>query len=135
MAAKPRRTTVVLVDDSGDLRALYRFKIEHTEDFEVVAEAADGLDGVAAAQATQPDVVLLDIAMPVMDGLEALPLIVKGCPATAVVMLTGHGASSGLPQLAASLGAAGYILKGTPLGVALDELREVLARRAPGDGT
>jgi DNA-binding NarL/FixJ family response regulator len=125
----PHRTSVVLVDDSGDLRALYRFILDRTEDFDVVAEATDGREGLVAAQTHQPDLVLLDISMPVMDGLQALPLIVDACPATTVVMLTGHGVSSGLPQKSAALGAAGYILKGTPMPAVLDELREVVAQR------
>jgi len=125
-----QRTSVVLVDDSGDLRALYRFTLDRSEDFEVVAEAADGLGGVAAVRSHQPDLVLLDLSMPVMDGLQALPLILDACPATTVVMLTGYGASLGLPQLTADLGAAGYILKGTPLTAVLDELRTILDPRA-----
>jgi DNA-binding NarL/FixJ family response regulator len=124
------RTSLVLVDDSGDLRALYRFSLDRTDDFEVVGEATDGLEGLIAAQTHQPDLVLLDISMPVMDGLQALPLIVDTCPETAVVMLTGHGISSGLPQKTAALGAAGYILKGTPMRAVLDELREILAQRS-----
>jgi DNA-binding NarL/FixJ family response regulator len=122
-------TSVVLVDDSGDLRALYRFSLDRSDDFEVVGEATDGLEGLSSAQTYQPDLVLLDISMPVMDGLQALPLIADACPETAVVMLTGHGISSGLPQKSAALGAAGYILKGTPMTAVLDELREIIAQR------
>ena len=84
-----------------------------------------------AAQHYQPDLVLLDISMPLMDGIPALPRIVAGCPKTTVVMLTAHGVSSGLPQKAEALGAAGYILKGTPIVAVLEELRELLAHRAP----
>jgi DNA-binding NarL/FixJ family response regulator len=128
MPASPPPTSVVLVDDSGDLRALYRFSLDRADDFEVVGEATDGLEGLVCAQAHQPDLVLLDISMPVMDGLQALPLIVETCPKTTVVMLTGHGVSSGLPQKTAALGAAGYILKGTPMSTVLDEVREIIAQ-------
>lgn len=131
MAPHPRRASVVLVDDSGELRALYRYSFDKTEDFDVVGEAADGLEGLVAARHYRPDLVLLDISMPFMDGLQALPLIVSTCPRTTVVMLTAHGVSSGLPQQAASLGAAGYILKGTPIAAVLEELREILAEHAP----
>ncbi|MCW2762890.1 MAG: sensor hybrid histidine kinase [Marmoricola sp.] len=126
----PHRTSVVVVDDSGDLRALYRLSLDQTEDFEVVGEATDGLEGLVSAQVHQPDLVLLDISMPVMDGLQALPLILATCPATTVVMLTGYGLSSGLPQKTAALGAAGYILKGTPMRAVLDELREIITQHA-----
>jgi DNA-binding NarL/FixJ family response regulator len=134
MPPTPPPTSVVLVDDSGDLRALYRFSLDRAEDFEVVGEATDGLEGLVSAQAHQPDLVLLDISMPVMDGLQALPLIVETCPATTVVMLTGHGVSSGLPQKTAALGAAGYILKGTPMSAVLDEMREIIAQRSTRSG-
>ncbi len=130
MPPHPHRTSVVLVDDSGDLRALYRFSLDRAEDFEVVGEATDGLEGLVSASTHQPDLVLLDISMPVMDGLQALPLILEKCPETMVVVLTGHGVSSGLPGKAEALGASGYILKGTPMAVVLDELREMLAQRA-----
>ena len=123
------RTSVVLVDDSGEVRAIYRFVLDRADDFEVVGEATDGIEGLTAARTLQPDLVLLDIAMPVMDGLQALPLILDACPATTVVMLTGYGVSSGLPQKTAVLGAAGYILKGTPMGAVLSELRAILAER------
>lgn len=135
MPQTSHRTSVVLVDDSGDLRALYRFTLDRSEDFEVVAEAADGLGGVAAARSHQPDLVLLDLSMPVMDGLQALPLILEACPATTVVMLTGYGASLGLPRMTADMGAAGYILKGTPLKAVLDELRAILNPRASAPAT
>ncbi len=126
-----RRTSVVLVDDSGELRAIYRFVLDRADDFEVVGEATDGLEGYMAARTLQPDLVLLDIAMPVMDGLQALPLILQACPETTVVMLTGYGTSSGLPQTSAALGAAGYILKGTPMTAVLDEVRAIMAQHDP----
>ncbi len=122
-------TSVVLVDDYGDLRALYRAFFERTDDFTVVGEAGDGLEGLRVATERQPDLVLLDIAMPVMDGLEALPLILAACPGTTVVALTAQGIHSGIPDQAASLGSAGYILKGTPMPTVLTELREILRRK------
>ena len=103
--------TVVLVDDSEDLLALVRGALERTGRFEVVAEAADGEQGVAAAGDSQPDLVLLDIAMPVMDGLQALPLIRGRCPDAVIVMLSAFGDASGMPQRALSMGAHGYIHK------------------------
>lgn len=103
--------TVVVVDDSEDLLALVREALEHTGRFEVVAEAADGEQGVAAVGDSQPDLVLLDIAMPVMDGLQALPLIRDRCPDAVIVMLSAMGDVSGMPQRALSMGAHGYIHK------------------------
>ena len=117
---------VVLVDDSEDLRFFLRLTCERGEEFEVVAEAADGEEGVTAAIENQPDVVLLDIAMPVMDGLQALPLILERCPETIVVMLSAFGPKYGLQHQAKLLGAHGYILKGGRMKQVLEELRAII---------
>jgi CheY-like chemotaxis protein len=122
-----RQVTVILVDDADDLRALYRLRMDRTDDFRVLAEAANGLEGLAAARAHNPDLVLLDISMPVMDGLQALPLIREACPATNVVMVTAHGTSTGLRERTEALGSAGYIIKGIPMAAMLEELRRIVA--------
>lgn len=103
--------SVVLIDDSEDLRFLVRGALERSGKFRVVAEAADGEQGVVAVGASQPDLVLLDFAMPVMDGLQALPLIRDECPAAVIVMLSAFGDSSGMPERALAMGADGYIHK------------------------
>jgi DNA-binding NarL/FixJ family response regulator len=126
--------SVVLVDDSEDLLFLVRGALERGGQFRVVAEAGDGEQGVAAARAAQPDLVLLDIAMPVMDGMQALPLIREACPDATVVMLSAFGDSSGMPQRAMSLGANGYIHKDGRLQALPEQLRvivgSVIAERA-----
>src|SRR4051794_7974823 len=104
--------------------------LERTGHFEVVAQAENGREAVDAATAHEPDLVLLDIAMPVMDGLEALPLIRRTCPAAVVVMLSGFGASEMTGKALAS-GADGYIQKGQPLSTLLAQLRTLVAA-APG---
>lgn len=119
--------SVVLVDDSEDLLFLVRSALERSGYFQVVAEAADGEQGVAAVGATQPDVVLLDIAMPVMDGLQALPLIQETCPTTIVVMLSGFGDASGMPQKAMSMGANGYIHKDGRIQALPEQVRVIAA--------
>ena len=106
--------SVVVVDDSEDLLFLVRGALERSGQFRVVAEAADGEQGVAAVRASQPDLVLLDILMPVMDGLQALPLIRQSCPTAIVVMPSALGDASGMPQRAMSMGANGYIHKDGP---------------------
>ena len=118
---------VVLVDDSADLRLLVRLALEREADFTIVAEAPDGDSGVAAVAAHKPHLVLLDIAMPVMDGLQALTLIREESPGSIVVMLSAFTGSSGAIDRAMALGAHGYIEKG---GVEemIAELRGVLAR-------
>ena len=87
--AKDSPIRVMVVDDSVDIRDVLRLALDRADDFEFVAEASSGEDAVATADAHQPDLVLLDIAMPDMDGLQALPLIRSAAPGAAIVMLTG----------------------------------------------
>ena len=91
-----------------------------------MAEAADGEQGVAAVRASQPDLVLLDILMPVMDGLQALPLIRESCPTAIVVMLSALGDASGMPQRAMSMGANGYIHKDGRIQALPEQLRVIV---------
>ncbi len=102
---------VLIVDDSADLRELISMVIErHPGRWRVVGTAAEGQQAVERARTSQPDLVLLDIAMPVMDGMQALPLIREACPAAVVVMLSGYPfAVAG--QGALSAGAHGYLEK------------------------
>jgi DNA-binding NarL/FixJ family response regulator len=119
---------VVLVDDSDDFRVLVRMALDREDDFEVVAEAEDGESGVAAVAAHRPHLVLLDIAMPVMDGLQALTLIREESPGSIVVMLSAFSSSTGAPERAVSLGASGYIEKGGGAPALVADLRSVLER-------
>jgi signal transduction histidine kinase len=89
-----------------------------------VGEAGDGREGVDLAAELQPDVVLVDLAMPVMDGLEALPLIRKACPQTRVVVLSGFEADA-MAQRALDAGADGYLQKGLPVSEILDYVRRL----------
>jgi DNA-binding NarL/FixJ family response regulator len=125
---------VVLVDDSDDLRFFVRLALDREPDFTVVAEAPDGAAGVAAVAEYTPHLVLLDIAMPVMDGLQALTLIREESPGSIVVMLSAFTGSTGAPERAMALGAHGYIEKGGGVPEMIASLREVLARefQVPG---
>ena len=104
---------VLLADDVGELRTLVRLTLERTGQFQVVAEAGTGREAVEAAKDTRPDLVLLDVSMPIMDGLEALPLILDASPESVVVMLSGF-AEEKLGALAARQGALAYLQKGVP---------------------
>jgi len=119
---------VVLIDDSDDLRLLVRLALERESDFTIVAEATDGDSGVATVAAYKPHLVLLDIAMPVMDGLQALTLIREESPGSIVVMLSAFTSSSGAVERAMALGAHGYIEKGGGVPAMIAELRAVLSR-------
>src|SRR4051812_43836917 len=83
------RVRVVLVDDSANIRVLVRTHLELDGRFAVVGEAADGRAAVQLARDLRPDAVVLDLAMPVMDGLHALPLIRDAAPPTKIVVLSG----------------------------------------------
>ncbi len=80
--------TVLICDDESDIRDLYRFAFE-SEGF-AVAEAADGIESIEKAADTQPDLVVLDLAMPRCDGLAALPRIRRAAPDAKVVIVTAY---------------------------------------------
>ena len=102
---------VLVVDDSPELRELISFVIKrHPEGWQVVATAAEGRQAVDEARTNQPDLVLLDIAMPVMDGLQALPHILEAAPDAVVVMLSGYPSSTA-SKGALAAGAHGYLEK------------------------
>ena len=128
--SEARRTRVLLVDDNAHLRELFRIGLEAIGRMEVVGEAADGAAGLAAARALRPDVVLLDLSMPTMDGLEAVTYIRHALPATHVVILTGFRQER-LGVLARELGATGFLEKGlTPTELAA-AVRAIAAEPAP----
>jgi signal transduction histidine kinase len=126
-AAQPLR--VVIVDDTPDLRDLLRLAME-SGGFEVVAEAEDGAEAIEVARKHDPDVILLDLAMPVMDGLEALPTLRQLCPDAKIVVLSGFGAAQ-MTRRALAAGADGYLQKGVPLRTILDYVRDITTDDAP----
>ncbi|WP_395659250.1 response regulator [Nocardioides sp.] len=121
------RPRVVLVDDTADLRQLMRIALRRAG-WEVVGEAGDGAAGIEVAREQVPDLVVLDLSMPVMDGLEALPHIRAACPSSTIVVMSGFGATQ-MTERALARGADGYLQKGTPLSEVVDYLGDALARR------
>lgn len=105
---------IVIADDSADVRLLLMLALRGDADFEVVGEASNGAEAVALAGELQPDLLLLDLSMPVMDGLEALPLIRDISPSTAVVVVSGF-LNGDMQQRVLDLGASGFIEKGDDL--------------------
>ena len=102
---------VLVVDDSPELRELISFVIRRrSPGWQVVATATEGREAVTAAETQQPDLVLLDIAMPVMDGMQALPLIREVAPQAVVGMLSGYPFEPA-GQGALDAGAHGYLEK------------------------
>jgi DNA-binding NarL/FixJ family response regulator len=105
---KPIR--VLLADDHALVRAGIRALLEHLSGIEVVAEAADGLEALALTKAHLPDLVLMDISMSGLNGLEAAARIAKQHPEVRVLMLSAHANDDYVKQ-ALRAGAAGYLLK------------------------
>ncbi len=119
-------TRVLIVDDAEDIRMLLRLQLGKLGLFEIVGEAADGVAAVEQARALQPDLVLLDMAMPLMDGLQALPLIREAVPDVRVIVLSGFNQAT-LEQEALAAGAARYVTKGGRARDLLDVIASVLA--------
>ncbi|HJQ42247.1 MAG TPA: response regulator, partial [Jatrophihabitantaceae bacterium] len=113
--------SVGIVDDAAEVRILVRAQLSHAGRFTVVGEGSDGRDAIELARTLRPSVLLLDVSMPRMDGLEALPHIREVSPNTRVIMYTGFD-EGGLAARAHDLGAAGLIEK----SMALDDLVEQL---------
>ena len=104
-----RTTRILLADDHAMLREGLRRSLAH-EGFEIVGEAADGQEAVTLAEQHRPELVLMDVTMPVLDGLEATRRIRSSLPGTHVVMLTMH-AEPKLAHDAIEAGAMGYLVK------------------------
>jgi DNA-binding NarL/FixJ family response regulator len=100
-----------LVDDVEDLRALLRVLLLQDGRFEIVGEAANGEEAIAASRRSQPDVIVLDLAMPIMDGLTALPGLREAAPHARIVVLSGMPTEQMGPA-AIDAGAVGYLEKG-----------------------
>lgn len=121
---------VLVVDDSDDLRDLITMVIRrHPQGWQVVGTAAQGREAVEEARERQPDLVLLDIAMPVMDGMEALPLIRQVAPEATVVMLSGFPFETA-GRGALDAGAHGYLEKTDLVRSLIPRLEEILEATA-----
>jgi DNA-binding NarL/FixJ family response regulator len=105
---------VVIADDMDDLRFLYRMSLEGRPEFEIVGEASNGQEAIDVVSEHKPDVVLLDLAMPVLDGLQALPKLREASPDTKIVILTGFD-SDPLRDQALMRGAHAYLEKSVAL--------------------
>ena len=116
------RLRVVIADDQPMMRAGFKAVLEATGSIEVVAEAATGEEAVAAAEAHRPDVVLMDIRMPVMDGIEAT----RRLPRQRVLILTTFGLDEYIIE-ALRAGASGFLLKDAPTREVVDAVRAVAA--------
>src|SRR5579872_6613986 len=121
---RDRKIRILLADDHTVVRRGLRLLLEGQPDFSVVAEAADGKQAVDAAETSQPDVVLLDIAMPNLNGIEAAQRILSVAPNTSIVVLSMHADESYVLR-ALKAGAKGYLLKDSAEGDLIEAIKSV----------
>ncbi len=119
-----KKIAVLLVDDHTVVRQGLRALLASEEDIEVIGEAENGRQAVMQARKTPPDVVVMDVAMPLLNGLEATRQILKLVPAPKVLVLTSYGDDECVEQMMQA-GAAGYLIKQTAANDLLKAIREV----------
>src|ERR1039457_3518161 len=110
-----KRITVLLADDNKLVRGVYREILERTEDLEVVGEAKTGAQAVAMVKKLRPALSLMDVAMPLLNGLQATRQILKAAHLTKVLMLSAHDDEAYVVE-AVNSGAMGYLIKQTSAG-------------------
>src|SRR5688572_27562855 len=134
MSGSPKHpTTVVIADDHPMVREGLR-SILTSADVQVIGEAATGSEAIQRVQEVAPDVILMDVRMPDMDGLAATEIIHKECPETAILILTSYETTDYLKR-AVLCGAAGYVLKGIDRATLIDAIRIIRNRDSLIDRT
>ena len=120
---------IILADDHAVMRRGLRLVLEQQTDFEVVGEASDGREALALAETTNPDVAVLDITMPNLNGIEAASQIHAKFPATSIIMLSMH-ADEAFVLRALKSGARGYLLKESAESDLINAVRLVFAGKS-----
>jgi diguanylate cyclase (GGDEF)-like protein/PAS domain S-box-containing protein len=126
------RASLVLVDDSAAERTLLRVRLEETGCFDVIAEAANGRDGIDVVGRLQPDLVVLDLSMPGMDGLEVLSELREVAPRAVITILSGY-VSPSVGRAALARGAVACLDKNASLPRLVDELVRFAFETPPND--
>jgi DNA-binding NarL/FixJ family response regulator len=121
---------ILIVDDMARVRQGLRTILHLSEDFEVVGEASNGLEAIRSAEILRPDVVLMDLEMPVLGGLEATQRIKEQHPQIGIVILTIHG-SEEVREQAARAGTDAFVEKEAPTEDLINAIREVRATTCP----
>ena len=119
-----KRITVLLADDNRVVRTEFRKILELENDLEVVGEAKNGHQAVAMVNKLLPALVLMDLAMPVLNGIQATRQILKAVPATLVLMLSAYNEEAYI-EAAINSGAMGYLIKYTAANSVCPAIREV----------
>jgi DNA-binding NarL/FixJ family response regulator len=121
--------SVVVCDDVPEMRSVLHDVLSEDDSVTILAEVGDGHECVRTTAELQPDVLLLDLSMPGMDGIDAIPLIMTTAPRTGIIVFSGLGAGN-MQELAMARGADLYIEKGTPLDELRTAVRDVATRRS-----
>ena len=124
---EPKKPSVLVVDDDRMMQELLKF-ILRSESYPIIGQASNGADAVMQCGELKPDIVLLDINMPKMDGLQALEEIRKASPATMVLMVSGDATMEKVKE-ALKKGAAGFVVKPLKPASVLDKIRTCMQER------
>jgi DNA-binding NarL/FixJ family response regulator len=116
------------VDDASGFRFLLVTALKMDGRFQVIGEGADGTEAISLARELDPDVLVLDLFMPQMDGLAVLPVVSEYCPATRVVLMSAFGNPT-LGEAALSLGASSFVEKGGPIDLLIDAVLKAAASK------
>ena len=120
---------ILIADDYLPFRIMLRYLLDDEPDFEVVGEAPDGVVAVRLAEELQPDVIMLDLAMPNLDGWEAIPILRTVAPGTQIVVLSGFPLTR-LRDASLHEHIARYLEKGEPAEVLCSAVREAVSLQA-----
>lgn len=121
-----KEITFIIVDDAVFMRTIIRKMIEQVEEYKVLGEASNGQDAIEAAAKYQPDIMTLDITMPELDGIQAVPEIMKVSPKTRIIMVSAMGQQSMVIE-AIKMGAKDFVIKPFEKSRVYQAIKNVLA--------
>ena len=123
----PHQVSILVVDDFAAWRQQLRSMIEMRPGWSIIGEASDGQEAIEKATEMRPDIILLDVAMPSMNGIEAARVIHQRCPKSKILFVTQDG-DSDIRNAAMQVGAMGYVLKSKAGNELLDAIAVALGR-------
>lgn len=123
-----KTTRLLIVDDMPQVRRELRTLLPLVDDIEIVGEAENGQSAIELAAALQPDAILMDVEMPIVDGISAARLIKQASPATRIIILSIHNDTAVRAQ-ARSAGADDFVDKGAPLTALLQAIKPISSER------
>jgi two-component system, NarL family, nitrate/nitrite response regulator NarL len=125
--------TVLIVDDSESVRISIRALFEAEQDFSVIGEAVNGLDAIGKAEELLPELIILDLSMPIMNGLEAAETLKSSLPTTPIFVLTAHGGPE-VDRAARAAGVDAVYSKGENLQKMVGDARALFSTRKQKKG-